>query len=919
MNVLRPYQVEALARVEALAAGGARRVLLVSPTGSGKTTVASALIAKFVAAGKRVLFLAHRREIIDQTYKRLLGDGFAEADVGVLMAADARRRPTARIQIASIDTYRNRARPAADLVIIDEAHRSLAKSYRATQTEYPNALHVGLTATPFRADGRGLGEMYDALVVVATVRSLIEQGYLVNPRVLGVPSSMRADLSGVRLRGHDYDEHDLARAVNTDGLVGNVVEHWMKHAAGVRTVAFAVCVEHSKRIVERFRAAGVAAEHLDANTPIVERDAILARLGRGETRIVSNVGVLCLDDKTEILTKQGWVGIDDMRPTHEVAGWSDGMIVFEPPLEVVRRQRLVGERMVSVKGRSVDLRVTEGHGVVYRTAEHTRWMKRPARERVGAAICLPAYGRAEPCRAPAVPQEAWSTRAYRRALTKTKWNVRHLEGLEGRAAEEEAAWRVARKACLEHKMPSDLSLDECRFIGFFLGDGSKQRLKSGGVEYRLFESRHNPRIVAWIDALVARLGLHVSRRELKPHEHDSAATIRRTVPCIAWSFARGTGGGSQARDGVYHLEPYLEREGSDLYWSLDDEQFRALLHGLWMADGNHGPGADALPRSLLIHNARRPLLDRIQAIAACRGFRTRVVDAPKGMRILRLIDGRHHELGKARLHFEDDHIEERVWCVRTRAGNIVTRRNGAVVVLGNCEGWDMPAVKCAILARPTKSTALYLQQAGRILRPWTDPGTGVAPRALILDHAGCADEHGLPQDDRAMTLDVAPRAKRVMPTVKLCPSCHEYAPFSASECACGHVFFERQAPAPLVESDGELVEKKAAHEYTAKERYDEWKRLRELGSMLGYREGWAFHRFKERFGVAPPAVSAERSIRLFTSIEEKRAHFAELTRIAKERGYKPGYAYARYRQEVGEPPPPPQSADGSPPLAEWFF
>src|SRR5262249_5249823 len=81
----------------------------------------------------------------------------------------------------------------------------------------------------------------------------------------------------------------------------------------------------------------------------------------------------------------------------------------------------------------------------------------------------------------------------------------------------------------------------------------------------------------------------------------------------------------------------------------------------------------------------------------------------------------------------------------------VTRVVSNVGVL--CEGWDQPSVKCCILARPTKSTGLYLQQVGRILRPWSDPATGQARRAVILDHAGCAHEHGLPQDDREFTLE----------------------------------------------------------------------------------------------------------------------------------------------------------------------
>ena len=314
---LRPYQIEAVERVRQSIRGGARRILLVLATGGGKTVVASNVVASSVAKSKRVLFVAHRRELIRQTFAKLVRNGLSAADVGIIMAGVesrpgdlfggeelparddelwtklARRRPTAPVQIASVDTLRNRERPAADLVIVDEAHRALAKSYTDLRDAYPKAIHLGLTATPYRADGRGLGESYEDLVVVASPSLLIGEGFLVAPRVFTVPASKLPDLGGVRVRGGDYDAEELAKAVDQAALVGDIVEHWQRHAPGVRTVAFASSVEHSRHIAARFVEAGVAAEHLDGETPADERDAILRRLERGETLVVSNCGVLC--------------------------------------------------------------------------------------------------------------------------------------------------------------------------------------------------------------------------------------------------------------------------------------------------------------------------------------------------------------------------------------------------------------------------------------------------------------------------------------------------------------------------------------------------------------------------------------------------------------------------------------------------
>src|SRR5207302_348299 len=151
------YQGRAVERLRDHIRAGVRRLLLVAPTGSGKTTIAGHLILGAVARGRRILFVAHRRELITQAYKRVLQMGLPEDAVGIVMGQDVRRRPTAPVQVASIDTLRLRAKPLADIVFRDEAHRALGKSDRQLAAHYPSALHIGLTATPYRSDGRGLG------------------------------------------------------------------------------------------------------------------------------------------------------------------------------------------------------------------------------------------------------------------------------------------------------------------------------------------------------------------------------------------------------------------------------------------------------------------------------------------------------------------------------------------------------------------------------------------------------------------------------------------------------------------------------------------------------------------------------------------------------------------------------------------
>jgi DNA repair protein RadD len=289
---LRQYQLDVIDRVDSETAAGRRRVLLVAPTGAGKTVIAAEIIRRAVARKNNVLVLAHRRELIAQTSAKLYAAG---VDHGIVQAGFP-SRPDALVQVASVQTLHARAvrgskieMPAAALVIVDEAHHARARTYQAILDPYPKAIVVGLTATPCRADGRGLGNTFDVIVECPSVADLIEAGHLVPTRFYA-PS--RPDLSGVRVERGDYVESQLAGRMNDQKLVGDIVSHWHRLAERRRTVVFATGVQHSMHVRDEFRASGVWAEHLDGSTPATERDAILARLTAGTVEVLCNAMVL---------------------------------------------------------------------------------------------------------------------------------------------------------------------------------------------------------------------------------------------------------------------------------------------------------------------------------------------------------------------------------------------------------------------------------------------------------------------------------------------------------------------------------------------------------------------------------------------------------------------------------------------------
>jgi superfamily II DNA or RNA helicase len=289
---LRPYQSDAIEECRQAIARGKKCPLLVAPTGAGKTVIFADIIKRAVANGHRVIVLAHRREIITQTALKLSACGI---EYGIIRAGLVMELEH-QVQVCSVQTLWARAMrtnkiplPPADLLIVDEAHHVPARTYREIIEAYPNAILLGATATPCRADGRGLGNFFDCVIETPQVAELIGQKHLVKTLTYA-PGDF--DLKGVEVRTGDYVESQLADRMDRPDLVGDIIGHWHKYGGRRKTVCFAVNVAHSVHIRDEFIKSGVKAEHIDGTTPKPERDAVLARLASGETDILTNCMVL---------------------------------------------------------------------------------------------------------------------------------------------------------------------------------------------------------------------------------------------------------------------------------------------------------------------------------------------------------------------------------------------------------------------------------------------------------------------------------------------------------------------------------------------------------------------------------------------------------------------------------------------------
>lgn len=286
------FQLEVIDGLTTECAHGARRIMLQSATGSGKTVIASRVISHATSNGNRVLFLAHRRELVFQCSSKL--DSFGVPH-GVFISGEP-YDPTRLVTVASIQTLHARAVrrkrerfPEADLVVVDEAHHTnSSKTWQDILAAYPNSIVLGMTATPINRRGKGLGHHYDAMVCGPSIPWLVENGYLVPARYF-VPSAV--DLKGLRVVAGDYVESELEERMDAPKLVGDIVENWARYGEGRQTMVFGSGVKHSLHLRDAFEKVGVPAAHIDGETPVQERDKILVDFATGKVKVLCNCAV----------------------------------------------------------------------------------------------------------------------------------------------------------------------------------------------------------------------------------------------------------------------------------------------------------------------------------------------------------------------------------------------------------------------------------------------------------------------------------------------------------------------------------------------------------------------------------------------------------------------------------------------------
>ena len=779
---LWPHQANALDELLAALNWGEKRILVTSPTGGGKTVVAANLARDFLDRKKRVILYTNRRLLIEQFASVLTVHGF---DFGIRAAGHAPDRGCP-FQIASVQTEAARSMKGkeelfpADLVLVDEAHLQTGNTVQELQTYYAGlgAAWVGFTATPI-----DLGLLYSKLIVAGTNSELRQCGALVPCQMWGPDEPDLKAYKAELAAGKDLSEKKASSAMGgkSKHLFGRVFEWFEKLNPDHRpTILFAPGVDESMWFAEQFTERGIPAAHIDGKNVWVNgeqkpttperRQEILDGSRDGSIKVITNRYVMregidapwlehgifatvfgslqtylqCLDSQTEILTARGFVGPDAIGDCDLVAAFDrhSDEITWQAITDRVDRTLQANESMFTVRGPSVDVRVSDQHNMVCKVrttgAEGWRW--------------------------PAV----WSLKPASELANYWAFTI-PVSGIQGAPG-----------------VP--LTDSQLRFIGWFISDGTMNRSNRQVV---ISQAVHQPQLEDLRTCLI-ECGFDFHEYRITPKGFPNGKDQ------IRFSIPKGVRGKSLARNGWFPFAPYLDKELSPLFEDLTAQQLEVLLEAIHLGDGNKRKPSTWTPRSYHISTGNRVFADRLQSLCVRRGFRCSVsTEKPsivsrkprltiniKKVATLHLAGSAQTE--RTVLKEVPSEEGERIWCVTNPLGTLVIRRNGKVCIVGNSGGR-------LLRASPGKKVATLQDHGGS----WHRHGSLNADRSWNLDYTALMYA-GIREDRFREKLELeparCPQCAQIIGSVR-----------PGTKCVCGHVFGTRKTR-PVVMSDGEARE-----------------------------------------------------------------------------------------------------------------
>jgi superfamily II DNA or RNA helicase len=803
---LRPYQQDI--KYAALSEWGAghRNVLLVMPTGAGKTVTMGDIIRD---TRGEVYAIAHRQELVSQISVALAREGVRHniiapkkvvklcVNLHVELVGKSYFSPVAQVYVAGVDTLGRRTLRTSNVAlwVMDEAHHVLQDNKWGRVVEmFPNARGLGVTATPLRTDGKGLGSttdgFFDTMVVGPSMRELITMGYLTDYRIYAPKNDL--DLSDVKLSAStgDYNPHGLSMAVKRSRIIGDIVEHYIKHARGKLGVSFLPDVESAGNTAQQFRNAGIPAEMVHAGTSDFDRVNILRKFARREVLELVNVdlfgegfdlpaievvsmgrptqsyGLYCLDPETEVLTAKGWESYVDLSDIQNVYAFDieTGEVKETHVTGRVKRALYPTEHLYGTSGPHIDILVSDKHDMVIKSASDT---------------CV-------------------------------NWQKQKAEAVANR----NSMFRVPVAGFGKHK-GAGLTIAELHFIGWFLSDGClNKKTNAIQITQSVKKQKHILHIKKAIEGCGFKYGEYLSTRKNCPETHNDLL-----VMCVSKGKPRGR---DSHLTGWSRLEAWLDKSVPSCFDSLTRDEFLTMLEAINLGDGvNNHSSLNYVKRTLTITCGDNEVMaDRLQALCVLRGLRcNKATQNYRGRGVwfsLHIRDAQtatiagyrdkdgaicgKKEYKRSRFERQDKTDVPFVWCLSNELGTLITRRNGKVAIVGNCQQFGR-------VLRPFYAEGYNLDtQAGRLAAI----ANSIKPNAIIFDHVGNVMRHGLPDAPKNWTLDRREKrssgARDGVEPVTVCPNCTGvYERFRKTCPYCLHtpVPTARNAPEFV---DGDLLE-----------------------------------------------------------------------------------------------------------------
>lgn len=665
--------------------------LIVCPTGAGKSLIIADIATRI---REPLLIFQPSKEILEQNYAKLRSYNYEDCSI---YSASLRSKEIAHVTFATIGSVNNHPEDFDKfrLIIVDEAHGINPKGgmYERFIHRRADRVVIGLTATPYRLTTSSFGcilkfltrtrpRIFTTVIFHVQIQTLLERGYLAPIKYYDLTS---IDLRNVKSNstGADYDDESLTAEYERVGFYDKLayttlrVLHPKDGSKRNGVLVFTRFTKEANALVAKLADAGIKAAIVTGDTPKQERERILEDFKAGKIQVCSNVNCLstgfdypeldtvimarptkslalyyqmCLDMETEILTKRGFMEFESIRQDDLVAAYKDGEILFVPIQKIVYRSTYDGEFFVSFKNQHLDFRVTGEHELLTKTKGAKEYKKEEALNifRRKSLFMVPVSGN-------------------------------------------------------EHVTGASLTDDEIRFLGWCISDGS---LSKSNNAIHIVQSLKNVRYIEEIERVIKACGLRYGKcyQQRRHNEAKYAGTIH---------FIISHGDPRKKTDREAGLHGWNKYDGyilgcktwSELYEDFNEHQFDVFLEAIYMADGAHFTPVGYKKETLCICGGiHKNYCDRLQSLALRRGYRAKVSTYINSYGneaytlyfkkiMYATIAGTNAKDGciyiskkeyrRARPVIEESK-GEKIWCVKNEIGTIVTRRNGKILIMGNC-------------------------------------------------------------------------------------------------------------------------------------------------------------------------------------------------------------------------------------------